>query len=104
MPKLAELIGFLFNKLLGRFVQHIDAGIVMRLTLVGAFVGVVGVGYATVSGIIGGLSFIVSDDLGRAMSWVVPDNAVACIGALVSASIARATIDFHGTLLQMLKG
>ncbi len=102
MSKLAELLSYLFNKLMARGTEIMSANAALRLALVAKFVAVIGVGYATVSGIISGLEFVVSDDLSRAMSWVVPENAVACIGACVSAAIARAIIDMHGGILRML--
>ncbi|MFY0678407.1 MAG: DUF5455 family protein [Neptuniibacter sp.] len=104
MSKLAELLSFLFSKALGRATDVMGANAALRVLLVGKYVAVVGVGYATVAGIISSLNFVVSDDLSRAMSWVVPDNAVACIGACVSAAIARSIIDHHGGILRMLKG
>lgn len=104
MPKLAELLAYLFNKVLSRSGELVSASVAIRLVLVTKFVAIIGVGYATISGIISGLSFVVSPDLSRAMSWVVPDNFPACIGAVISAALARALIDMNTDVLKLLKG
>lgn len=101
MNAIAALITFLATRLGAFKAATISARIAAVSTVVLIFIGVIAVGFAAIGGLVSGISMAVSDDLSRAMSWVVPNNAVTCIVALFSAHIIRATMDYHVAILQL---
>ena len=93
MNAIASLITFLATRAGFFQLSLISARLAWTATAILIFVSIIAVGFAAINVLVAGISMVVSDDLSRAMSWVVPNNAVTCIVALFSAHVIRATMD-----------
>ncbi|WP_027854998.1 DUF5455 family protein [Marinobacterium litorale] len=101
MQAIAALITWIASSFTGWVAGTISAKIAASLSLIAVYTSIFGVLIAALMGLIGGIEMAVNDDLSRAMSWFVPDNTIACIGAGMSAWVVRATFEYHAAIIRL---
>lgn len=101
MKAIAALITWLTSSFTGWVAGTFSARFAAVASLVVVYVSIVTVAYATINGLISGISMVANDDLQRAMSWFVPPNTVSCMVAGFSAVVIRATLDYHTAIVRL---
>lgn len=100
IPWLASVLGALFGGLLTFFAQFLTKKLALTAAFVTASLGLFGVFFSVIWGLMQGINFAAPPELGMALSFIVPSNAPACLSVILSAHVARWIYDWNTRVLQ----
>lgn len=101
MGKIGQLFQYLINKVLGRMGAEHAASVTHKLAMAGLIAAIYAASYATLTGIISGISLLSNPTINTAMTWITPSNANECVGSILAAIFARAVLNYK---LDVVKG
>jgi hypothetical protein len=101
LPALAGWIGSFFTALVTFFAAFLTKRIALIAAAITAIVAVTGSFIVAVNMLVAGIYVALPPELAIGISWVWPDNATACIGAVTSAHLLRWAYDWNTKVIQM---
>lgn len=89
LPALAVFITGLFGQLIGWLAQYVTRRVAVASTAITALVTLAVALTVTLNGIASNLSVAIPSELAQGIGMFVPDNAVPCLSAVLSARLIR---------------
>ncbi len=89
LPALVAFISSLAGNLVAWFTRYMSRGAAFNLVVVTLLVGLAVTTASSIYALATGLSYALPSELVRALSMVIPSNAVPCVSAIFSAKLIR---------------
>lgn len=100
LPWLAGVLGGLFASVFSYFAQYLTKRIALVVTVIAVLVTLTASMFTALQAIITGLSYAVPASISEGMALLIPDNALPCLTAVISAHVIRYVYDWNVRILQ----
>ncbi|ARU88507.1 DUF5455 family protein [Pseudomonas sp. M30-35] len=100
IPWLATVLGGLFAALLSFFVRFFTKKFALTAAFAAGSLVLFGTFFSVIWGLLQGLNYVAPAEVGMAFRIIVPNNFVTCMGAYLTARIARWVYDWNTRVLQ----
>lgn len=100
IPWLAGILGALFSGLVAFFVQFLTKKLALTAAFVTGSIALFSVFFGVCWAILQGIVVASPPELSDAMRFLIPSNAPACMGAYLSARVARWVYDWNTRVIQ----
>ena len=100
IPWLATILGSLFGGLLTFFAKFLSKKLALTAAFISASIGLFAVFFSAAWALAQGVIAAAPAELSMALSFVVPSNAPACLGAMLTADVARWVYDWNTRVIQ----
>lgn len=100
LPWLAGVLGSLFAGLVTFFVVFLTKKLALTAAFVVGSLALFGVFFAVCWGALQGVIYASPPELGLALSFFIPSNAPACLGAILTVEVAHWVYDWNTRVIQ----
>lgn len=100
IPWLASALGALFGGLVTFFVQFFTKKLALTAAFVTGSILLFGVFFGVIWSLLQAISFAAPAEIGMAFRAFIPNNFITCLGAYITARVARWVYDWNTRVLQ----
>ena len=100
IPILAGILGGLFSALFQSLADVLTKRLALVVAGVAIIAGLTTAFFTLITGLFSAISAVAPNSLGLAISLVIPDNASACVSAIMTARMARWAYEWNVRIIQ----
>lgn len=100
IPWLATILGALFGGLLTFFAKFLTKRLALTAAFISASLGLFAVFWSAAWALVQGIIGVAPVELSMGLAFIVPSNAPACLGAMLTVDVARWVYDWNTRVIQ----